>query len=77
MEAATDFIFLGSKITAGGDCSHKIKGLVPWKKSYDQPRQHIKKQRHYLPAKVCLVKAVVFLVVMYGWESWTIKMAEC
>ena len=77
METATDFIFLGSKITAGGDCSHKIKGLVPWKKSYDQPRQHIKKQRHYLPTKVCLVKAVVFLVVMYGWESWTIKMAEC
>ena len=51
--------------------------LAPWKKSYYQPRQHIKKQRHYLPTKVCLVKAVVFPVVMYGYESWTIKKAEC
>ena len=50
--------------------------LAPWKKSYDQPRQHIKKQRHYVPAKVCLVKAMVFPVVMYGCESWTIKKAE-
>ena len=46
METVTDFIFLGSKITADGDCSHKIKMFAPWKKSYDQPRQHIKKQRH-------------------------------
>ena len=46
METVTDFIFLGSKITADGDCSHEIKMLAPWKKSYDQPRQHIKKQRH-------------------------------
>ena len=45
MEAVTDFIFLGSKITADGDCSHKIKTLTPWKKSYDKPRQHAKKQR--------------------------------
>ena len=52
METVTDFIFLGSKITAG------------WKKSYDQPRQHMKKQRHYLLTKVHLVKAVVFPVVM-------------
>ena len=44
METMTDFIFLGSKITADGDCSHL---LAPWQKSYDQPRQHIKKQRHY------------------------------
>ena len=43
METVTDFIFLGSKITADGDCSHEIKMLAPWKKSYDQPRQHIKK----------------------------------
>ena len=50
--------------------------LAPWKKSYDQPRQHIKKQRHYLPTKVHLVKAMVFPVVMYGCESWTIKKAE-
>ena len=45
-ETVADFIFLGSKITADGDCSHKIKMLTPWKESYDQPRQHIKKQRH-------------------------------
>ena len=51
METVTDFIFLGSKITADGDCSHKIKMLAPWKKSYDQPRQHIKKQRHYFANK--------------------------
>ena len=51
METVTDFIFLGSKITADGDCSHEIKTLDPWKKSYDQPRQHIKKQRHYFANK--------------------------
>ena len=51
MEAVTDFIFGGSKITADGDCSHKIKTLAPWKKSFDQPRQSIKKQRHYLANK--------------------------
>ena len=48
----------------------------PWKESYDQPRQHVKKQRRYLPAKVHLVKATVFPVVIYGRESWTIKKAE-
>ena len=46
VETVTDFIFLASKITADGDCSHEIKTLAPWKKSYDKPRQHIKKQRH-------------------------------
>ena len=46
VETVSDFIFLGSKITADGDCSHEIKTLTPWKESYDQPRQHIKKQRH-------------------------------
>ena len=46
-KTVTDFIFLGSKITADSDCSHEIKTLTPWKESYDQPRQHIKKQRHY------------------------------
>ena len=51
--------------------------FVPWKKKYDQPRQCIKKQRHYFAEKVCLVKAMVFPVVMYGCESWTIKKAEC
>ena len=53
METVRDFIFGGSKITADGDCSHEIKRclLTPWKESYDQPRQHIKKQRHYLADK--------------------------
>ena len=51
VETVSDFIFLGSKITADGDCSHEIKTLTPWKESYDQPRQHIKKQRHYLANK--------------------------
>ena len=50
--------------------------FAPWKKSYDQPRQHIKKQRHYFAKKGPLVKAMVFPVVMYGCESWTIKKAE-
>ena len=50
--------------------------LVPWKKSCDKPGQHIKKQRYYFVNKVCLVKAMVFPVVMYGCESWTIKKAK-
>ena len=79
VETVTDFMFLSSKITADGDCSHEIKRhlLAPWKKSYDQPRQHIKKQRYYLSTEVHLVKAMVFPVVMYGCEGWTIKKAEC
>ena len=51
IETVTDFIFMGSKITADGDCSHEIKTLAPWKKSYNQPKQHIKKQRHYFADK--------------------------
>ena len=51
VETVSDFILGGSKITEDGDCSHEIKTLVPWKKSYDQPRQHIKKQRHYFANK--------------------------
>ena len=57
----------------------KLKELASWKKSYDQPRQHIKKQRHYFANKgptTKLVKAMVFLPVMYGCESWTVKKAE-
>ena len=56
----------------------KLKTLAPWKKSHDQPRQHIKKQRHYFANKVMVVyvKAMVFPVVMYGHESWSIKKAE-
>ena len=50
-EAVADFILEGSKITADDECSHEIKTLTPWKKSYDQPRQHIKKQRHYFANK--------------------------
>ena len=77
VETVADFIFLGSKITADGDCSHEIiRHLTPWKESYDQPRQHIKKRRHYF-AKFHLVNAIVFPVVMYGHESWTVKKAEC
>ena len=52
METMRDFIFLGSKITADGDSSHEIKMLAPWKKNYNQPRQHMKKQRHYFAIKV-------------------------
>ena len=77
MEIVTDFISVGSKLTADGDCSHEIKRcLLLGRKSYDQPRQHIKKQRHYFATKVHLVKAMVFPVVMYGCESWTVKKAE-
>ena len=76
VETVADFILGGSKITAGDDHRYEIKMLTPWKKSYDQPRHHIKKQRHYFPTKVCLVKALFFPVVTYGCESWTIKKAE-
>ena len=76
VETVSDFIFLGSKITADGDCSHEIKTLDLSKESYDKPRQCIKKQKHYLPTKICLVKAMVFLVVMYGCGSWIIKRTE-
>ena len=77
METVTDFNFLGSKITEDGDCSHEIKMLAPWKKSYNKPREHIKKQRHYFVDKGLSVKAMVFPVVMYGCESWCIKKDEC
>ena len=76
-ETVRDFILGGSKIAAGGDCSHEIKMLAPCKISFDQPRQHIKKQRHYFADKICLVKTVVFPIVMYGCESWAIMKAEC
>ena len=55
----------------------KLKMLAPWKKSYDQPGQHIKKQRHYLAHRGLSSKSYVFLAVMYECESWTIKKAEC
>ena len=76
METVTDFIFLGSKISADCQCDHEIKIFAPWKKSYDQPRQHIKSRNITLPTKVRLVKAMVFPVVTYECESWTPKRAE-
>ena len=60
METVTDFIFLTAKITADGDCRHEIKTVSPWKESYNKPRQHIKKQRDYLPTKIHLVKLWFF-----------------
>ena len=74
METVIDFIFLGSKITADGDCSHET--LTPWETSYDQPRQHIKKQRRYVTNKDLSSQGYGFPVVMYGCKSWTIKKAE-
>ena len=77
METVADFIFLGSKITADVDCSHEIKScLLLGKKSYDQLRQHIKKQRHYFPDKDLSNQSYDFSVVMCGCESWTIKKAK-
>ena len=69
METVTDFIFLGSKITAE-------KTLAPWKKSYDQPRQHMKKQRHYFANKGPSSQGYGFSSSQYECESWTIKKAE-
>ena len=76
MKIVIDFILLGSKITVDGDHSHEIEMLAPWKKSYDKPRQHIKMQRHYFADKRPSRKGMVFPIVMYGCESWTIKKAE-
>ena len=76
VETVTDFIFLGSKITAYGACSHEIKTLAPWKKSHYKPRQRIKKQHITLPTKVRIVKAMVFPAVISRCESWTVKKAE-
>ena len=75
-ETVTDFIFLGSKITAHGNCNHEINRRLLLGRSYNQPRQHIKSRDITLPTKVHLVKPMVFPVVMYGCESWTIKKAE-
>ena len=66
----------GSEITADGDCSHEIKRRLLLEESYDQPRQHIKKQRHYFVNKGPTSQAMVFPVVLYGCENWTIKKAE-
>ena len=77
METVTDFIFLGSKITADGDCSYEIKRrLLLGRKAMTNLDSILKSRDITLPAKVHLVKAMVFPVVMYGYESWTIKKAE-
>ena len=77
VETMTDFIFLGSKITADGGCSHKIKRHFLLRRKVMINRGSILKSRDItLPTEVCLVKAMVFPVVMYGSESWTIKKAE-
>jgi len=77
VETVTDFIFLGSKIAADGDCSHEIKRcLLLGRKAMTNLDSILKGRDITLPTKVCLVKAMVFPVVMYGYESWTIKKAE-
>ena len=76
VESVTDFNFLGSKITVDSDYSHEIKTLALWEEINDKSRECIKKQRHHLPIKVDTVKAIVFPVVMYGCQSWTIKKTE-
>ena len=74
METVTDFIFLGSKITADGDCSHEIKRcLLLGRKAMPNLDSILKSRDITLPTKAHLVKAMVFLVVMYGYESWTIR----
>ena len=78
VETVADFIFLGSKITADGDCSHEIKRrLLLGRKVMTNLDSIFKSRDITLPTKVCLVKAMVFPVVMYGCESWTVKKAEC
>ena len=78
METVSDFIFWGSKITADGDCSHEIQRRLLLGRKVTTNLDSIFKSRDVtLPTKVCLVKAMVFPVVMYGCESWTVKKAEC
>ena len=78
LETVSDFIFLGSKMTADGDCSHEIKRCFLLVRKVMTNLDSILKSRDItLLTKVCVVKALVFLVVMYGCESWTMKKAEC
>ena len=78
VETVLDFIFLGSKITADGDCSHDIKRrLLLGRKVMTNLDSILKSRDITLPTKVCLVKAMVFPVVMYECKSWTVKKAEC
>jgi len=74
----TDFLFLGSKITADGDCSHEIRRpLLLGRKAMTNPESVLKSRDITLPTKVHIVRAMLSPVVMYGYESWTIKKAEC
>ena len=78
VETVSDFILGGSKITADGDCSHEIKRRLLFGRKVMTNLDSILKSRDItLPTKVCLVKAMIFPVVMYGCESWTVKKAEC
>ena len=78
VERVSDFILCGSKISADGDCSHEIKRhLLLGRKAMTNLHSILKSRHITLPTKVCVVKAMVFPVVMYGCESWTIKKAEC
>ena len=78
LETVADFIFLGSKITADGDCSHENKRCLLLARKVMTNLDSILRSRDIiLPTKVCLVKVMVFPVVMYGCESWTVKKAEC
>ena len=77
MKTVIDFLFLGSKITADGDCSHEIKRLLLLGREAMTNLGNILKRDITLPINVPLVKAMVFPVVMYGYESWTVKKAEC
>ena len=78
VETVSDFIFLGSKITADGDCSHEIKRrLLLGRKVMTNLDSILKNRDITLPTKVCLIKVMVFPVVMYGCASWTVKKAEC
>ena len=76
MKIVRDFISLGSEITADGDCSHEIKRCLLLGRKVMTNLDSILKSRHYFANKVCLVKAMIFLIVMCGCESWTIKKAE-
>ena len=78
VEAVTDFLFLGSKITVGGDCGHEIKRCLPFGRKVVANLDKVLKSKDItLPTKIHIGKAMVFPVVMYRCESWTIKKAEC
>ena len=77
METMTNFILGGSRIATDSDCSHEIKTLAPWKKSCDKPSSIVKSRDINFLTKDCIVKSMVFPVVVHGCESWTIKKAEC